>query len=174
MPVRFGHRLLSVMLGFAILAAAQEPVKPKLNPRIITATKQVQMFLELEMQFLKAVQKKDQAGVQAMLTEEFQIQMPDADPLAGDEWLEHVMAKDFTLQNFGIREMTVVDLGNAAVVKFERRQDATYKGQPANGEFFVVDLWKKEGTTWKLANRFVSQTSSAAMPKKPVKPTGKQ
>jgi ketosteroid isomerase-like protein len=132
------------------------------------------MFLELEMQFLKAVQKKDQAGVQAMLTEEFQIQMSDADPLAGDDWLEQVMAKDFTLQNFGIREMTVVDLGNAAVVKFERRQDATYKGQPANGEFFVVDVWKKDGSTWKLTNRFVSQTSSAAMPKKPVKPTGKQ
>ncbi|HEX7285971.1 MAG TPA: nuclear transport factor 2 family protein [Candidatus Angelobacter sp.] len=174
MQHRFFQRLLSVMIAAAVFVSAQEPVKPKLNSRIITATKQVQMFLELEMQFLKAVQKKDQAGVQAMLTEEFQIQMPDADPLAGDDWLEQVMAKDFTLQNFGIREMTVVDLGNAAVVKFERRQDATYKGQPANGEFFVLDVWKKEGDAWKLANRFVSQTSSAAMPKKPVKPTGKQ
>jgi hypothetical protein len=38
------------------------------------------------MQFLKTVQKKDQAGVQAMLTEDFQIQMPDADLLAGDDW----------------------------------------------------------------------------------------
>jgi hypothetical protein len=77
-------------------------------------------------------------------------------------------------QNFGIREVTVVELGNAAVVKFERRQDTTYKGQPANGEFFVVDVWKKERNIWKLANRFVSQTSSAPMPKKPVKPTGKE
>ena len=174
MPGFFTGKLLPAVMGVALLATAQEPVKPKLNPRIITATKQVQMFLELEMQFLKTIQKKDQAGVQAMLAEDFQIQMPDADLLAGDEWLEQIMAKDFVLQNFGVRNVTVVDLGNAAVVKFERRQDATYKGQPANGELYVVDVWKKEGKTWKLANRFVSQTSSAAMPQKPVKPTGKQ
>jgi ketosteroid isomerase-like protein len=174
MSVFFARRLFAAVIGVALLAPAQEPVKPKQNPRIITATKQVQMFLELEMQFLKTVQKKDHAGVQAMLTEDFQIQMPDADLLPGDEWLEQVMAKDFVLQNFGIRNVMVVELGNAAVVKFERRQDATYEGQPANGEFFVVDVWKKEGKAWKLANRFVSQTSSAAMPTKPVKPTGKQ
>ena len=174
MSVFFAGKLLPAVIGFALLATAQEPVKPKLNTRIITATKQVQMFLELEMQFLKTIQKKDQAGVQAMLTEDFQIEMPDADLLAGDDWLEEVMAKDFILQDFGIRQVAVVELGTAAVVKFERRQNATYKGQPANGEFFVVDVWKKEGKTWKLANRFVSQTSSAAMPTKPVKPTGKQ
>src|SRR5215470_14109698 len=109
-------RLLPAVLGFALLTTAQEPVKPKLSPRIITATKQVQVFLELEMQFLKTIQKKDQAGVQAMLTEDFQIQMPDADLLASDEWLEQVMEKDFVLQNFGVRNVTVVELGNAAVV----------------------------------------------------------
>ena len=174
MQRRFFQRLMCVLIAATWFAAAQEPVKPKLNPRIITATKQVTMFTNLEMQFLKAVQKKDKAAVEAMLTEEFQIQMPDADPLAGDEWLEQVMAKDFTLQNYGVRGMSVVDLGNAAVVTFERRQDATYKGQPANGEFFVVDVWKKDGENWKLANRFVSKTSSAAMPKAPPKPTGKQ
>ena len=53
-----------------------------------------------------------------------------------------------------------MDLGNAAVVKFERRQDATNKGKAESGEFFVVDVWKKDGDAWKLANRFVSKTGS--------------
>jgi len=170
----FFQRLFTVLIAATVLVSAQEPVKPKLNPRIITATKQVQIFINLEMQMLKAVQKKDQPGLEAMLDEGFQIEMPDADPLAGEDWLDQVMAKDFTLQKFAIREMSVVDLGNAAIVKFERRQDATYKGQPASGEFFIVDVWKKAGDSWKLANRFVSKSSSAAMPKGPVKPTGKQ
>jgi ketosteroid isomerase-like protein len=174
MPVSFFQRLLTVLMLVTFFAAAQEPVKPKLNPRIVTATRQVQMFTDLEMQFLKTVQKKDQAGLQAMLTDEFQIQMPDADPLDGEEWLGQVMSKDFKLQKYGIRGMSVVDLVDSAVVKFERRQDATYKGQPASGEFFVVDLWKKQGDSWKLANRFVSHTNSAPIPKGPTKPTGKQ
>lgn len=169
MPVR-SLVFISIFLAASLAALAQEPVKPKLNPRIITATRQVQMFTDMEMQFLKTVQKKDQAGLQAMLTDEFQIQMPDADPLDGEEWLGQVMSKEFTLKSFGIREVSVVDLGNAAVVKFERKQEAVHKGGSQNGQFFVVDLWKKDGDTWKLANRYVSKFSSVV----PVtKPTGK-
>ncbi len=71
--------------------------------------------------------------------------------------------------------MSVIDLGNAAVVKFDRIQEATFKGKPDGGEFFVVDVWKKNGDTWKLASRYVSKVSSVPfMPKDDVKPTGKQ
>ena len=175
MPVRFFQRLMSVLIAVTVLAGAQEPVKPKLNPRIVTATKQVTMFSELEIQMLKAVQKKDKAALQAMLTDDCVIEMPNADPLPGDEWVDSVMAKDFTLKSFAMREVFAVDLGNAAVVKFERRQDATNKGKTESGEFFVVDVWKKDGDAWKLANRFVSKTNSEpSIPKTPTKPTGKQ
>lgn len=174
MTVPFVRRLLSVLVAFTLFSAAQEPVKPKLNPRIVTATKQVSLFSGLEIQLLKAVQKKDKAGLQAMLTEDLTVEMPNADPLPSEDWVDSVMAKDFTLKSFAMREVSVVDLGNAAVVKFERRQDATYKGQAAGGEFFVVDVWKKDGDTWKLANRFVSKSGSASTaPKGPVRPTGK-
>ena len=85
-------------------AVAQEPVKPKLNPRIVTATRQASMFSDLEIQMLKAVQKKDKAALQAMLTDDCVIEMPDADPLPGDEWMDSVMAKDFTLKSFAMRQ----------------------------------------------------------------------
>jgi hypothetical protein len=175
MPVRFFHRLMSVLIAVTVLAGAQEPVKPKLTPRIITATRQVTMFSDLEIQMLKAVQKKDKAALESMLTEDCIIEMPDADPLAGDEWVDSVMAKDFTLKSFAMRNVFAVDLGNAVVVKFERRQDAVNKGRAESGQFFVVDVWKQAGDTWKLANRFVSKNGSGTIePKGPVKPTGKQ
>ena len=104
MPVRFFQRLMSVLIAVTVLAGAQEPVKPKLNPRIITATRQVTMFSDLEIQMLKAVQKKDKAAVQAMLTDDCLIEMPNADPLPGDEWLDSVMAKDFTSKSFAMRD----------------------------------------------------------------------
>jgi ketosteroid isomerase-like protein len=174
MSSRFLQRLLFVLMAITVLAAAQEPVKPQLHPRIITATRSAQIFIDLELQMLKAIQKKDQAGLQAMLTDDLSIAMPDADPLPGEDWVNSVMAKDFTLKSFAIRELLAVDLGNAMVVKFERRQDAVYKGSAAGGEFFVVDVWKKDGDKWKLANRFVSKSGTASTPKGPIRPTGKQ
>jgi ketosteroid isomerase-like protein len=173
--VRAGRLIGLVILAVTLSVAAQEPVKPELNPRIVTATKQVTMFSDLEIQMLKAVQKKDKAALQAMLTDDCVIGMPNADPLPGDEWVDSVMAKDFILKSFAMREVFAVDLGDAAVIKFERRQDATNKGKAESGEFFVVDVWKKDGNAWKLANRFVSKTNSeASAPKTPAKPTGKQ
>jgi hypothetical protein len=165
---------MPVLIAVTVLAAAQEPVKPKLTPHIITATKQVTIFTGMETQILQAVQKKDKAGLEAMLTDDFTIEMPNADPLPGDEWLDSVTAKDYSLKSFVVRQMSVIDLGNAAVVKFDRIQEATSKTQTDSGEFFVVDLWKKSGDIWKLANRFVSKVSSVPSVPKNVKPTGKQ
>lgn len=170
-------RLIVVLFStaFASLAAAQEPVKPPLSPRIITATRQVTMFTGIEKQMLDAVQKKDKSALQAMLTEDCTIHLPDSDPMPGDEWLESVMSKDYTLKSFTIRQLSVSDLGTAAVVSYDRVQQSTYKGQNDGGEFYVVDLWKKAGDNWKLSDRYVTKVSSTpVMPKGPVRPTGKQ
>lgn len=174
MRVRFFARLFAVLIATSIFSAAQEPVKPALTPRIITATKQVSIFNGLENQLLKAVQKKDKAAAQAMLSDGLMIEMPDADPLPGDDWLDSVLAKDYTLKSFVVRQMSAIDLGDAVVVKFDRLQEAASKDQADNGEFFVVDVWKKSGDTWKLASRYVSKVSSQAAIQKPAKPTGKQ
>lgn len=163
-----------VGLLLSSLTAAQEPVKPGLTPRIITATKQVTLFTGLEKQMLQHVQKKDKAALEAMLADDCLIQMPDSDPLAGEDWVDSIMGKDFNLKSFIVRQMSVADLGETAVVNYDRVEQATYKGKPAGGEFFVVDLWKKTGNSWKLANRYVSKVSDVPYMPKPVRPTGKQ
>ncbi len=175
MRVRFFARLLSVLIATSIFSVTQEPVKPALTPRIITAPKQVSIFTGLENQLLQAIQKKDKAAAQAMLGDDLNIEMPDADPLPGEDWLDSVMAKDYTLKSFVVRQMSAIDLGNAVVVKFDRLQEAVFKGKADSGEFFVVDVWKKDGDNWKLASRYVSKVSAQpSIPKGPAKPTGKQ
>jgi hypothetical protein len=92
-----------------------------------------------------------------------------------DDWLKSVSSKDYVLKTFVVRQVSVVDRPDFAVVKFDRVQQASYKDKPDGGEFFVVDVWKKAGDTWKLANRFVSKVSSVPyMPKTDARPTGKQ
>ena len=172
--VRMCAAILFLLL-FSVFVAGQEPVKPPASPRIITATKQVTLFSGLEIQLLQAIQKKDRAALQALLSDDFVISMPDADLVAGEDWLEDVAGKDYSLKSFAVRGFFVSDLGSAAMVIFERSQDATYKGKADAGQFFVVDLWKKNGDSWKLAHRAVSKTSSLpAAAKPPRKPTGKQ
>ena len=167
-------RSLGIFFGVVIACvAAQEPTKPNLTPTIITATKQVTLFTGLEKQLLQAVQKKDKTAVEAITADDFEIAMPNADPLAGVDWEDSVMAPAFALKSFGIRQMSVADLGDAAVVKFMRAQEATYKGKDESGDFFVVDLWKKSAGSWKLSNRYVARVG-AAPPKVAPKPSGKQ
>ena len=142
---------------------------------IITATRQVTLFTGLEKQLLQAVQKKDKSALAAMLGDDFEIDMPDADPLAGDDWVESVINKDFTLKSFIIRQVSVADLGDAAVVKYERIQQATFKTKNDSGEFFVVDLWKNSGDSWKLSTRYVAKVGAVPQsPKIQRKPTGKE
>lgn len=173
MRARWIHCLAAAGSLSAMAAAAQEPVVPNLTPTIITATRQVTLFTGLEKQLLQAVQKKDKAGVEAMLTDEFEIAMPGADPLPGDDWVDSVMAKDFSLRSFVISQMSVADLGDFAVVKYQRGQKATLKGKAAGGEFFVVDVWKKGSDGWKLADRYVARIHTAAAAQQ-TRPTGKE
>jgi hypothetical protein len=163
--------LATVLIGIGTFAAAQEPQKSPLSPKISTGTRQVTMFTELETQMLRAVQKKDKSALQAMLADGFAIEMPDANRLEGDDWLTSIMGQGFGLKRFGVGQVSFIDLGNAALVKFVRIQEATSNGTSDDGEFFVVDLWNKDGNTWKLANRYVSKVSSQIPP---VRPTGKE
>ncbi|HWX53086.1 MAG TPA: nuclear transport factor 2 family protein [Verrucomicrobiae bacterium] len=174
MQGRFFLHVWLTLLAAAIPAAAQEPVQPGLTPRISTATRQVTVFTALEKQLLQAVQKKDQAGLSSLLADDFTIESPNADPIAGEDWVPQVMTPNYKLKSFIIRQMSVADLGDAAVVKFDRIQQTTSNGKDVSGEYFVVDLWRKDGDSWKLANRYVARLAAALPPSKhQPKPTGK-
>jgi len=162
-------------MALAISATAQEPVKPKANPRIGTATRQVTLFSGLELQMLQAIQKKDSAGLTAMLSDDLSITTANSEPIAAEDWVESVTAKDFNLKTFAIRQMSVVDLGTTAIVSFGRLQQAAYQGRDESGDFFVVDVWKMNGDSWKLANRYVARVGPIPpAAKAPPRPTGKQ
>lgn len=175
MSPHFRTSAMAAILVITWLSAAQEPSKPPLTPRIMTATRQVSLFGGMEKELLQNVQSKNKAAIESALTDDCQIYQPDADPLGGEDWMDSVMAKDFSLKSFMIRQVSVVDLGDSALVNYTRVQEATFQSKPANGEFFVVDLWKKSGGSWKLASRYASKVSgTATTPKGPIRPTGKQ
>jgi Domain of unknown function (DUF4440) len=168
------QRFASIILAAAALSVAQEPSHTKVNSRIMTATRQVTLFTGLETQLLRAIHKKDQAALNGLLADDFFIEMPGAEAIAGEDWVAQVMGKDFSLKLFVIREMSVADLGDSAVVKFGRIQQAAFKNKDQSGEFFVVDVWKRSGDSWKLSNRYVSKVGPVPARARSPRPTGKQ
>jgi ketosteroid isomerase-like protein len=174
--VTFRMRVMAtaILLVMGSVLGAQEPVKPPLSPRITTATRQVSTFSALEKQLLAAVQKKDAAAVRSLLSEEFALHLPDSDVMSAEDWMASVMSKDYELKSFIVRQVDVADLGDAALVSYDRVQDSTFNGQSDGGEFFVTDLWRKDGDKWKLSDRYVTKVGSTPyMPKADVKPSGK-
>ncbi len=160
----------SILLSSVFAATAQEPIKPAMQPKIITATRQVTLFSGLEKQLLAAIQKKDQATLKTLLADDFEIWMPNGDAVAMEDWLPVVLGK-FNLKSFRIGQVSVRDFGDTAIVKFMRSQKADFQGKDESGEFFVVDVWRKSGDSWQLSDRYVSKVSSVVPA---PRPSGKQ
>ena len=156
----------SMVMLPALSLAAQEPVKPPLAPKIMTATRQVTLFTGLEKQLLAGIQKKDQAALKGLLADDFEIWMPNGDAIATEDWLPGVLGK-FNLKSFRISQMSVRDFGDTAIVKFMRSQKADFQGKDESGEYFVVDVWRKAGESWQLSDRYVSKISSVVSTPRP-------
>ena len=159
-----------------IPSAAQGAPAPSPRPgHIVTGTRLVATFSRMENEYFTAVQKKDKAAIEKMSTDDFSIWMPNesGDPLPLEDWLQSI-ATDYSVKSFKIRHMSAHDLGGPVVIKFEVSQTADYKGKEESGEYFVVDLWMKDGDSWKLSDRYISRFSSVKPAATPAKPTGKE
>jgi ketosteroid isomerase-like protein len=170
MLLRITLSCFSILIGMVQPAIAQEPVKPPLAPKIMTATRQVTFFTGLEKQVLAGIQKKDETALKELLADDFEIWMPNGDPIAGEDWLPAVLGK-YNLKSFRISQMSVRDFGDTAIVKFMRGQKAEFQSKDDSGEYFVVDVWRKAGDSWKLSDRYVAKIRAVAST---PKPTGKE
>ena len=83
-----------------------------------------------------------------------------------DEWLQ-AATSTYRVRSFRIRDLSVRQLGNAAITNFLDEQVVVSGGQNLTGNFFIVDAWEKAGTAWKLAARY--SAGPGAVPVHPSK-----
>jgi hypothetical protein len=159
-----------VMLGIGAFA---QDVAPS-GGRIVTRTRTVAIFDDLEHQLMNAVEKKDAATLKSLSTDDFEMRRAadPASPVPRDEWIANELPA-YELRSFRISGMAVHLFGeNTATVSMNYWQDATVHGKPRTGNSFVVDVWTKAESGWKLAVRYVSPMQSKAAAER--KPTGKE
>lgn len=167
--------LLFLGLFTALLAvpvAAQQPSAPqKGGTRIVTMTRPMAIFSDLENQLAQAAQKKDQAALNALISEDCNLwtPTPPGDPMPSEDWIASLLQNPAT--SFRMRQLAVQSFGDINVVSFVASESRRVKGKEQISDRFVVDVWTKKGEGWQLAARYLS--AAPAPPSSPVKPTGK-
>jgi Domain of unknown function (DUF4440) len=138
--------------------------------QILTPTRQVTLFSDLENQLMHALQKKDAAALQRLLDEDFEIsEATRSNPIAHEELIDALPA--LNLESFLIRRMSAHDFSETVSVDFVASAKGDFGGKDVSGQYYIVDLWRKSGDSWRLAVRYLSKITSR--PQMHPKPTGK-
>lgn len=168
-------RLLTLGCALALLAAplpAQQPAPQAGGTRIVTMTRPMAIFSELENQLVRAAQKKDDAALQALLSEDCNLwtPAPPGDPMPREDWIAAL--QHHPPRSFRMRQLAVQTFGDTNVVSFVASELRQSKGKEQTTDHFVVDVWIRKGDTWQLAARYLSPVNGSAYA--PAKPTGKR
>jgi hypothetical protein len=132
------------------VAADEQPT----GGRVPTVTRLVKLFLEKEASLGAAVRNADATALGGLLTDDFELRTGAraASPIPRADWMRELLR---TRDPGGdITRMAVHDFGTVASVSFT--QDAV------GGPVFVVDVWRGQGTDWRLAVRYASPAGSSA------------
>jgi len=145
--------VLSVLLAAAALPAA-------------TVEEDQAAFTALELKLLSAIQAKDVAAAEELLSPNFAWALalegrPNA-VMSRSEWVKG--GDYYDLASFDISHLSAQTFGKLTVVNFRYTVSGKMGTASVSGGYVVTDLWEKDGNDWKLLRRFVSRP--AAVPKK--------
>jgi hypothetical protein len=117
--------------------------------RVPTVSRLVMQFTEREMQLSERLAARDAAGAGNLLTDDFELRASNQPgrPIPRADWLAQSMRP--TGPGSRISQMAVHDLGETAVVSF-------MQGAETLPGLFVVDVWRRGGSDWKLAVRYAA------------------
>jgi hypothetical protein len=152
-------------------AATPDKVDPlQGSPKIVTATRGVQQFWDIEKSLAQALEKKDQAALGKMLNEDFKVWMPNqtGSAVGRADWLAAGKENPAPVR---LAQMAVQFYQDVVVVKFLGEGKRSAAGKGAASQYFVVDLWEKSDAGWELTNRYMTAIAPVVMP---TRPTGKE
>jgi hypothetical protein len=161
MRVRRAAKLLVLLCTNALIHSPQGQQK---GHRVVTSARLQIFFSELETQWLKAVQDKNPAALNRVVSDDFHLWTAE-NPVSRAEWFSGVFGRN--LQSFQLRQLAVRQVSpEIAVVSFV--QTETYQSAtPQNANHFVVDIWINSGTgdNWRCTDRYFSEVSAIPLRK---------
>jgi len=123
-------------------------------------------FTALELKLLSAVQAKQVAIVDELVSPEFAWSLalegrPNA-VMSRSEWIKG--GDYYDLGSFDISHLSAQTFGSLTLVHFRYTIAGTLGTAGVSGGYVVTDLWEKDRGDWKLLRRFVSRPVPAPKP----------
>ncbi len=143
---RLQAAVASVFLLATIAAATGADAQ---TTRIPTVTRLVALYHDRESAFGNAIRAGDKPEIERTLADDFELRVGarPAQPIPRDGFVQSVLR---TRDAGGeISGMAVHDLGDTAIASFTQGGGI--------GAIFVVDVWRKQGSDWKLAIRYANR-----------------
>ena len=142
--------------------------------RIVTTTRLVALFSQVESDLEKALQQNDSQTLNKLLSDDFEVwtPAPPGHPIPREDWLTN--AAGHKSQSFRFHQMAVRGIADdISIVSFIFSETAS--GAAKNRDSFIVDVWKKAGEGWQLSDRYVSSITATGSRASTVdkRPTGK-
>jgi hypothetical protein len=139
----------------ALMALALLPfgVRGQVRSKAITSTRQVKIFLDLEMQLMEAQRSGDSAAVDKFITADFEQRnaAQPGNPTPRAEWRASMRGQ--WPGEIWLEQMAVHDRGDTALVSFLVRPG----GKPP---VMVVDAWIRDAEGWQLKVRYLSPSAA--------------
>jgi hypothetical protein len=160
------QRAATFLVLLCTLGLLPSPQGQEKGHRVVTNTRLQVFFSELETQWIKAVQEKNPAALNRVVSDDFHLWTAiPRNPISREEWLLGVLGRH--LQSFQLRQLAVRQLSPAiAVVSFV--QTETFESATPQAEnHFVVDIWINSGSgdNWRCTDRYFSEVSDAPLHK---------
>jgi hypothetical protein len=136
------------------------------SPKIMTATRQVALFWQIENDLARALEKKDQPALGKMLSEDFKVWMPNqtGSAIAAEDWVKSGQENPTPTQ---VRQMSAQEYPEIMLVKFLGQGKPPVRGKGVASQYFVVDVWARDGDAWQLTDRFMSRIVPIPLSKRP-------
>jgi hypothetical protein len=145
-----------MILGSALIAMLLQASAPSVDP-------EKEPFQSLETRLSGAIQAKNIPALDELLAKDFAfsafLEGRAPEVMNRSEWLK--TSEHYSLTGFENRHLAARVFGNVAVVRLQPNRQATAgTSLDHSGEFAVVDVWTRDGDTWKLSARHLSRPDS--------------
>ena len=113
-----------------------------------------QRLKELEHNWMAAWQRQDRDALEALLAPDYTFTL-STDPTrtySREEWVNLAIG-DYRCKSFSFEQIAVRIIEPYALVTSRFHQVAAVHGADRNHEFFLVDVWRRNGDTWQVVAR---------------------
>jgi Domain of unknown function (DUF4440) len=154
------QRMAMLLLLLSLVRLPAWPQDKEKGNQAASETKLQIFFSELETQWLKAIQEKDPAALNRIVSDQFQVRMPapPGNPIPREQWLLGIFSR--RLLSFQLRQVRVRELSpQIVVVSFVQTETYQQSATPQMEDHFVVDIWINSGSgdNWRCTDRYFAE-----------------